>query len=183
MSAEVELTCQPEPSFFQKAWWYLRDKFSKKRESNLVAHAKREFLAIGYVPLDKEQEDGPNKWIQEAVLELLTVFSKQGHSGFSAPYCINTFKALAMFEPLCPLTGDDSEWNEVGDGMFQNNRCSHVFKDKDRFDGQAYDIQGKVFVEENDGGSYTGMGSHVPITFPYTPVTEYVNVTKEGVPL
>lgn len=183
MNDECELTCQPEPTLFEKLRWYLKDKFSKKRESNLVSHAKREFLAIGYIPLDKPQGDGPNKWIQEAVLELLQTFANQGHSGFSAPYCINTFKTLAMFEPLCPLTGEDSEWNEVSDGTFQNNRCSHVFKSKDRFDGQAYDIQGKVFVEENDGGSYTGHDSHVPITFPYTPVTEYVKVNKEGVPL
>lgn len=182
MNDEIELTCQPEPSFFQRMWWRIKDKFSKKRESNLVAHAKREFLAIGYIPVDQPQEDGPNLWIQKAVLELLQTFADQGHSGFSAPYCINTFKALAMFEPLGPLTGEDAEWNEVSDGMLQNNRCSHVFKSKDRFDGQAYDMQGKVFVEEN-GSSYTSFDSAVPVTFPYTPVTEYVNVNKEGVPL
>ena len=38
--------------------------------SNFINHAKREFLAVGYIPLDQDQEDGPNKWIQENILEL-----------------------------------------------------------------------------------------------------------------
>lgn len=142
--------------------------------SNLVEHAKREFLALGYMPIE-EEEDGPNKWIQENVLELLRVFSEQGHSGSSAPYCVGMFKKLAMFEPLGPLTGEDHEWSEVSDGVFQNKHCSHVFKQADRFNGQAYDLNGRVFREPN-GCCYTKNGSCVPVTFPYTPTTEYVDV-------
>lgn len=142
--------------------------------SSLVEHAKREFLALGYKPID-EEEDGPNKWIQENVLELLRVFSEQGHSGSSAPYCVGMFKKLAMYEPLGPLTGEDNEWHEVGDGVFQNTRCSHVFKQADRFDGQAYDINGRIFREPN-GACYTSSESRVPVTFPYTPKSEYVDV-------
>lgn len=144
-----------------------------EKESNLILHARRELLAIGYKPI--EECEGIDKIIQENVLALLQVFSDQGHSGMSAPYCIRLFTKLAMFEPLVPLTGEDGEWDEVADGVFQNNRCSHVFKQKDRFNGQAYDIQGKVFTDSN-GSSYTNSESHVPITFPYTPTTEYVNV-------
>ena len=47
--------------------------------SNLVKHAKQEFLRAGYIPLDQKQEDGPNKWIQKDVLDLLELFSKQAH--------------------------------------------------------------------------------------------------------
>ena len=141
-----------------------------------IEHAKREFKAVGYIPLDQPQEDGPNKWIQENVLELLDVFSKQGHSGFSAPYCISTFKKLASLEPLGPLTGADDEWTEVVDGrMLQNNRCGHVFKDSK--DGQAYDIEGRIFREPN-GCCFTSRDSRVPITFPYTPTSEYVDVPE-----
>lgn len=139
--------------------------------SNLIKHAKREFLAVGYKPVE-EEEDGPNKWIQENVLELLRVFSEQGHSGSSAPYCIETFKRLAMFEPLTPLSGDADEWNEVGDGYWQNNRCSRIFKEAD---GRAYDIRGRVFCDPN-GLCYTSRDSRVYVTFPYTPTTEYVGV-------
>lgn len=80
-----------------------------------IEHAKREFLALGYKPIDQE-EDGPNKWIQEAVLALLEVHAKQGHSGFSNEFAVDYFSKLAKFEPLCPLSGDDSEWSDCGDG-------------------------------------------------------------------
>jgi len=139
--------------------------------SNLIDHAKREFLSLGYKPVE-EEEDGPNKWIQENVLELLQVFADQGHSGFSAPYCVRMFQKLALFEPIGPLTGDDGEWNEVADGVWQNNRCSHVFKERD---GRAYDGEGRVFREPN-GDCYTSKDSRVYIEFPYTPKTEYVDV-------
>lgn len=164
-----------EQTLLQRLWWRIRAFFEPRRESGLVLHAKREFRAAGYIPLDQPQEDGPNKWIQENVLELLEVCGKQGHSGFSASYCIDMFKKLASYEPLVPLSGDDDEWNEVGDGVFQNNRCSHVFKQADRFDGQAYDIDGRIFREPN-GCCYTSRDSCVPVTFPYTPKREYVDV-------
>lgn len=111
----------------------------------------------------------------KAILELLDVFSNQGHSGFSANYVINAFNKLARFEPLAALTGADDEWTEVSDGVFQNNRCSHVFKQADRFDGKAYDLNGRIF-REPDGSCYTGRDSMVPIVFPYTPTSEYVDV-------
>lgn len=155
-----------------------RLRLKKRPKGNTVRHAEREFLAAGYIPLDQEQEDGPNKWIQENVLELLEVFSRQGHSGFSAPYAVDVFRKLAMHEPLVPLSGADDEWNEVGEGVFQNNRCSHVFKDKDRFNGQAYDINGRIF-REPDGACYTSGDSCVPVTFPYTPKREYVDVDAQ----
>lgn len=103
------------------------------------------------------------------------MFSKQGHSGFSAPYCVETFRKLALHEPLVPLSGADDEWNEVSDGMWQNNRCSHVFKDAD---GKAYDIEGRIFREPN-GACYTSRDSRVYIEFPYTPKREYVDVQGE----
>lgn len=142
--------------------------------SNLIDHAKREFIAIGYKPIE-ECEDGPNKWIQENVLELLNVFSNQDHSGSSAPYCVRIFEKLALFEPLGPLTGSDDEWAEVSEGEFQNKRCSHVFKEADRFNGQAYDIRGRVFRQRN-GSCYTSSDSIAVVTFPYVPTTEYVDV-------
>jgi len=149
--------------------------------SNLIEHAKREFKAMGYVPLGEVQEEDPNKWMQENVLELLEVFAKQGHSGSSAPFCIQYFKTLASFEPLCPLTGEDDEWNDISghsdNPTWQNARCSHVFKDAD---GQAYDINGKIF-REPDGCCYTSRDSQVNVTFPYAPKTEYVDVPKADV--
>jgi hypothetical protein len=143
--------------------------------SNLIEHAKRELKAVGYIPLEQEQEDGPNKWMQENLIELLEVFSNQKHSGFSAKYCIAYFNKLANFEPLVPITGEDWEWLEVGTDMWQNIRCGKVFKDQH---GQAYDSEGKIFVEPN-GCIFISSKSRVNITFPYVPKTEYVQVTDE----
>jgi hypothetical protein len=148
-------------------------------ESNLVKHARRELKFIGMDPENTNPEDGYNTMAAKAIIELVQVFAAQGHSGFSGSYVLNAFKKVADFEPLGPITGDDSEWMEVGSGVFQNIRCSHVFKSADRFDGQAYDIQGRVFREPS-GSSFTGRESCVPITFPYTPVTEYVDVPASG---
>lgn len=152
-----------------------RLRLKKRPKGSAISRAELEFLAAGYVPLDKEQEDGPDKWIQENVLELLEVFVRQGHSGFSASCAVETFRKLALHEPLVPLYGVDDEWDEVEDGVFQNNRCSHVFKRADRFNGQAYDINGRIFREPN-GCCYTNRDSCVPVTFPYTPKSEYVDV-------
>lgn len=146
----------------------------EESDSNLIKHAKVELAAIGYDLNDTEE--GPNKWMMESVLELIRVFSKQGHSGFSAPECISLFTKLASFKPLCPLKGTDDEWCEVSENLWQNKRYSAVFKnEKD----EAYDINGKVFIEP-DGMSYTSNKSVVFITFPYTPKTEYVKVDSEG---
>ena len=71
-------------------------------------------------------EDGPDKWIAKNVIELIKVFSKQGHSGTSAPYCIQLFAHLASYKPLGPLTGEDDEWHMIDDNTWQNKRCSHV---------------------------------------------------------
>lgn len=147
-----------------------------KESSNTELHAIREFKAAGYLPTE-ECEDGPDKWIQESVLELIRVFSAQGHSGFSAPYCVETFRKLALHEPLVPLSGDADEWVDTGDGVFQNNRCSRVFKDSECFNGQAYDIQGTIFREPN-GCCYTNSASRVPITFPYSPSSIYLDVAE-----
>ena len=108
----------------------------------------------------------------------MDVFDGEGHSGSSAPYTINLFSKLASFEPIVPLTGEDWEWFDHGYSK-QNIRCSHVFKQPDRFDGQAYDIDAVIFWEwiefegEVSKSYFTNSDSHQPITFPYTPKREY----------
>lgn len=146
--------------------------------SNLRIHAERELRAIGMLPAagNTEPVDEMNQMMSDHVLELVDVFSKQGHSGFSGSYCIGALEKVLRFEPLGPLTGADSEWNEVSKGMWQNNRCGRVFKDAD---GQAYDSNGRVFVEPN-GCAFTSRDSRVYITFPYTPKTEYVQVAASS---
>ena len=147
--------------------------------SNLEKHARMEFRAAGWTDDQGNFNDEMQEAICKHVLELLKVFSDEGHSGSTAPYTVNMFKKLAMFEPLVPLSGEDWEWTEVSDGVFQNKRCSRVFKQADRFNGQPYDLDGRVF-REPDGSCYTSKDSMVPITFPYTPKTEYVDVKGDS---
>jgi hypothetical protein len=157
--------------------------------NNYEKHAMVEFKAAGWIDEDGKYIDEMQEAICKHVLKLLNVFDGEGHSGSSAPYVINLFRKLAAFEPVAPITGEDWEWNEASTGVYQNKRCSHVFKRADRFNGQAYDINGKIFWEwykDEDGkpfkSYYTGSGSFVPITFPYVPKREYVFVPNEQFP-
>ena len=150
--------------------------------SNLITHAQNEFRAAKWINDNGEYCDEMQGMICDHVLKLLEVFSDEGHSGSSAPYAINLFSRLANFEPVAPLTGEYWEWNDTGHN-YQNRRASHVFKD---YDGNCYDINGKVFwewcmpYEEGEKpykSYYTSRESRVPVTFPYIvpekPIYEY----------
>lgn len=148
--------------------------------SNLHKHALMEFKAAGWLDDNGEYCDEMQGMICDHVLKLIDVFADEGHSGSTAPYAINMFKTLAMYEPIVPLTGEDWEWTLLDYGVdpkWQNKRCGRVFKDAD---GRAYDIDGVVFYDwytDEDGKKYksyfTGKDSRVYVTFPYTPTTEH----------
>jgi hypothetical protein len=120
-------------------------------DSNLYRHAERELALIGPI------YDG---MVNKAALDIVGVFAAQGHSGLSAKLTTGLVERLMRFEPLQPLTGEDSEWNDVGNGEQQNNRCSHVFKCADG----AYDID--TPSGQPDG---IGNGGWSKIEFPYIP--------------
>ena len=71
------------------------------------------------------------------------------------------------FKPISTLTGGDDEWDECSrDGVFQNKRCSSVFKKKD---GTFEDIDG-IIVSDNGGITWFSSGRfRKNITFPYLP--------------
>lgn len=144
----------------------------KLMNSGLVRHAKREFEVLGWPGDDEMQE-----LMCDNILELLGTFGHQGHSGSSAYYLINLFNKLSRYEIISPITGEDSEWCDVCADFYQNNRCGHVFKNKET--GECYDGEGKIFREPN-GCCYTSIGSRVPVVFPYTPKSEYVDVPSHS---
>lgn len=135
--------------------------------SNLLTHADSE--------LPPPNGDGMQALMNQQLRELVLVFSTHGHSGFSASYARHALGKLLAYEPIRPLTGEPDEWHEVGDGVWQNRRCSRVFKDASKFDGQAYDLDAVVFREPG-GACYTSRDSRKVVTFPYTPATVYVDV-------
>lgn len=159
---------------------------------SLNQHAKLELEMAGF--FDKDSDYGG--MLGDAVMELIEVFSKQGHSGASATMVASLFNKLAKYEPLQPITGKDEEWSDVtrlldGAEMYQNKRCSALFKEGKN--GTPYYIDAIVKKDQN-GVCWTGnawlndedyksgdrskmIGSKCHIKeFPFTPKTFYIDV-------
>jgi hypothetical protein len=106
--------------------------------------------------LIKDDEDGMQAVINKDILDIVKLFSEQGHSGFSASYALRLITRLLDWKPITPLTGEDDEWSEVpewdsGSKTQQNKRCSAVFRDN--YDNStAHYIYGKAF---SDNGGKT----------------------------
>lgn len=147
--------------------------------SPLVAHARRELNRIAVA--DNGTRDEEQHEVNQHILKMITIFAKEGHSGFSAGWATSVLNRLLQYKPLTPLQGTPDEWVHVGDNegvpVFQNSRYGCVFKEGD---GQAYDIETRVY---DDGQSlYQRGGDRQPITFPYSPPSkpEVIKVNAEG---
>jgi len=130
--------------------------------SNLLEHAKEELRIAGLLESDDEMQKAMN----DHILHMVEEFSKEEHSGFSASYALGQLEKLLRFDPLTPLTGEDWEWTEYVDGLYQNKRMSSVFKDGK--DEQAYYLDGNIFRNQ-DGTTFTNSYSTIPIEFPWYP--------------
>jgi hypothetical protein len=66
-----------------------------QEDDPLVAHARRELTAAGFFadPVYGDQ-------LGKDILELVEVFARQGHSGFSAGIATHVFNQLVQFHPL-----------------------------------------------------------------------------------
>jgi len=160
--------------------------------SNLLDHAKKELKLAGL--FDGDADYGGH--VAQAVMELLGVFSKQGHSGSSANLVAGLFSRLVNHETLTQLTGKNNEWQDISvddakdtEGIeYQNVRNTAVFKDKRT--GKVTYTYAIVFVEES-GGSFIGT-ARMPETgedvrssmsiksFPFMPKSFYVKVDDLG---
>ncbi len=103
---------------------------------NMTERAIYELQRAGLFDKDSDY-DG---MIGEAVKELLEVFAKQGHSGYSASIVSTIFKKLVDGETLTPLSSDPSEWAKVDKTTWQNKRKFACFS----YDG------GKTWYNHND---------------------------------
>jgi hypothetical protein len=140
---------------------------------NLLNYAKSELDILNLGNNDRTGES-MDYHMRDHIIRMVEVFSEEGHSGFSASYALSILQRVLAYKPLTPLTGEDDEWNEVADGLFQNRRASNVFKDNTG----AYWQDGIVFWEwysspDIDNGKpfksyFTSRDSRVPITFPFT---------------
>ena len=121
---------------------------------NLVNYAKNELTLAGMFDKDSDY-DG---MLGGAVLELVKVFAKQGHSGFSAGMTLDLFNRVASYKPLTSIGNSKDEWMNVATDMWQNKRRGTTFS---RDAGKTwYDIDDKSL---NNGDTWKQKSTPKPI--------------------
>ena len=91
--------------------------------NNFLSFSKNELELAGLLKKDSDY----GGMLGEAVLELLEVFSKQRHSGYSSVATAHIFNKLVNYEPLTPLTFGPDEWIKHDSNLWQNKRQPDVF--------------------------------------------------------
>lgn len=107
------------------------------------------------------------KAVNDDILDIIKLFSSQGHSGFSANYSLNILKRLLDYKPLSAITGDEDEWEQLNyspDLAYQNKRCPSLFMDAD---GKVYNVEAKVFSDDNGHTWYNCKESREYVELPY----------------
>jgi hypothetical protein len=170
--------------------------------TNTQLHAKKELEILVANATDPDNRPIIEEFIPE-ILAICEKFGKSGQSGGSAPYTAEALsqaiEKLCLQETIAPLTGAESEWCDVsenGDGLYQNNRESGVFKNGK--EGKAYYIDA-VLKRTESGSCWNGsfwMSKEDYLTgnrdlmipnrvyiksFPFTPKTFYIDVIEEEV--
>lgn len=110
---------------------------------NLREHAVREMQIAGV------DEDIYGDMTSKAVLELIDVFEKQGHSGMSASLVLSIFNRVIDFGNLTPLTNDPDEWLHHDRGTWQSKRNSSAFSSDE---GNSYYLVGESNWETDEHG-------------------------------
>lgn len=96
---------------------------TRPTDGNIAKHAWDELNRAGMFDADSDY----GGMLGGAVMELVTVFAGQNHSGASAWLAADLFRRLIALEPLSDLTDDPTEWHEVADGLWQSRRDSAAF--------------------------------------------------------
>lgn len=107
------------------------------------------------------------KAVNDDILDIIKLFSSQGHSGFSAGYSLNILKRLLDYKPLSAITGDEDEWEQLNyspDLAYQNKRCPSLFRDAD---GKVYNVEARVFSDDNGHTWYNCKESREYVELPY----------------
>ena len=132
---------------------------------------------------------------KEEILNLCEKFGNSGQSGGSAHYTAsslsNMIKKLCLFETVTPILDSDDEWVNIYDNIYQNKRCSGLFKDGK--DGSPHYIDAIIKKDQN-GNCWNGMAwlseedyksgdrkkmigkSGYVKSFPFEPKTFYIDV-------
>lgn len=144
---------------------------------NTVEHAEYELKLAGY-NIDKANKkkriDSSQDYadrVAQCVLELLKVFSKQGHSGMSADFTIQLFNRLVKHKALTELTDNPDEWvDAVAEGYQEENSTSARYQSKRDYSCFSYDLKTYYdmdaaennIYERDENGKFTGYGRLKP---------------------
>lgn len=167
--------------------------------TNTYLFAKRELDVLSASCTDPDDRPLVEEF-REEILALCEKFGTSGQSGGSAPYAATaisqTIKHLCLQEPICPITGVEEEWfNCTGmgavdvdsSGVWQNSRCSGLFRDNSISNGDPYYLDAIVW-KDTKGHTWGGRAwlddSHtVKLSgrqfiqgYPFTPKTFYIDV-------
>ena len=138
------------------------------------------------------------------ILVLCETFGKSGQSSGSAPYTASAIaqavKKLCLQEPICDVTGHESEWSEPLEScksnditLKQNSRCPALFLETTHFVSgdvsRAYYIHAIVWKGDEYWGTFTGsvyyddrnfelINSRQFVKFPFKPKTFYIDVIR-----
>lgn len=134
----------------------------------LLSHFTRELKLANLYDTSRKDID--------IILQLAKMIDSQDLVSSDLLRCRLILDKLLKKEPLTPLTGDEDEWISDDEQWDVNLRCSRVFREKST--GKCYDIHGKMFISFVNGQNVvsSNVDSHVLITFPYTPKTEYIEI-------
>lgn len=156
----------------------------------IIKHVKYEFEI-----LEKNTPDAIILDFKEEIINLCKKFASSGQSGGSAPYTIyaitKAIENLCNQNPISPITGDEDEWVDMSDysrddTVYQNYRCSGIFKDSS---GKVKYIDAIVWKGEKQYDTFTGsvyiddkdfklIRSSQIVKFPFFPKTFYIDVVR-----
>ena len=154
----------------------------QKERDYMMQHARTELFLSGMLGSNNSIEASTGK----IVLDLVEYLSFMDYTEQSLDKILTTLKSLLHWRTLSPLTGADSEWEDVSEeygmdlGMiFKNKRYNAVIKRA----GKVIDTQAVVY-QKPDGTRELNESSMREITkWPYQPNTEIVLVNDTGVML
>lgn len=172
--------------------------------TNTYKHAKTELDILSKSSTDPNNRPLIEPFMEE-ILALCEKFGQSGQSGGSAPFTAtalaNSIKKLCLQEPISEITGIEEEWVNIsewsgGKEMYQNKRCSALFKEGKN--GKPYYIDAIIKKTQN-GTTWNGpfwmskedylsgdknkrLSSVAYVkSFPFTPKTFYIDVIEEEV--
>ena len=114
--------------------------------------------------------------IGKCLEELVDVFAKQDHSGFSASWVASLFYRLVKWKPLFPITNNPEEWMAVaernGEILYKSRRCPFLFATESQLKKNQAEDTGYYYKVDEQRRIYQDKDCRKIVELPYMPPTE-----------